>query len=271
MPLALADLTVAITRAGLRGRPVCLHASLSSFGYVEGGARTVVDAFRDGDGTLLVPTFSSEAYGVTPPPPGLRPPRNGTDYDKLLTKESFRVFSPRQDDVDKAMGAIPADVLKRRERQRGSHPLCSFAAIGPKSTRLTESQTLTDVYAPLKVLAEHGGLVVLAGVRLDRMTLLHLAEEFAGRTLFRRWARIASGDVVMVSVGGCSAGFGRFDDTLEPIEARLRVGGSTWRVFPAQPALELAAAAIARDPGITRCSDPGCDRCSDAVRGGPLL
>lgn len=268
MPLDLDDLPDVLTRAGLCGRPVCLHASLSSFGWVEGGAGTVVDAFLDGGRTLLVPTFSWKAFAVTPPPLGLRPPRNGTDYENLPIKESLRVFSPTEDDVDKAMGAIAAEVLSRRERRRGNHPLCSFAAIGPESTRLTNSQTLTNVYAPLKVLAELGGVVVLAGVGLDRMTLLHLAEEIAGRSLFRRWARIATGDVVMVSVGGCSGGFRRFDETLEPIETRLRLGGSTWRIFAAQAALEIAAAAMAWDPGMTRCGAPGCERCRDAVLGG---
>ena len=271
MPVVLDDVTRAIWRAGAGGRPVCLHSSLSSFGYVSGGPATVVDAFLVGGGTLLVPTFSWEAYAVTPPPPDLRPARNGTDYDALPAKGTLRVFSPAGNDVGKAMGAIAAEVLKRRGRERGNHPLCSFAAIGPAAGPLTERQTPTDVFAPLEVLARDGGFVVLAGVGLDRMTLLHHAEQVAGRTLFRRWARVGSGEVTMVAVGGCSGGFGRFDDELRSIETRLTVGESTWRVFPAQAAVEIAAAAIERGPTMTSCAAPGCERCADAVLGGPLL
>ncbi len=250
---------------------MCLHSSLSSFGHVSGGPATVVDAFLDDGGTLLVPTFSWEAYAVTPPPPGLRPARNGTDYDALPTKDTLRVFSPTDDDVDTAMGAIPAEVLKRHGRRRGSHPLCSFAAVGPDASPLVEPQTPTEVFAPLEVLARHGGYVVLAGVGLDRMTLLHQAEQVAGRTLFRRWARVVGGDVSMVSVGGCSDGFGRLDGELRSIEKRVRVGRSTWRIFPARAAVEVAAAAIERDPTMTSCGAPGCQRCTDAVVGGPWL
>ena len=271
VPVTLDDLTRAISAAGVAGRAVCLHSSLSSFGYVSGGPATVVDAFLCGGGTLLVPTFSWEAYAMTPPPPGLRPARNGTDYDALPIKDAVPVFSPADDVVGEAMGAVPAEVVKRPGRERGNHPLCSFTAIGPEARHLTECQTPTNVFAPLEVLARDGGFVVLAGVGLDRMTLLHHAEQVAGRTLFRRWARVGAGDVAMVAVGGCSEGFGRFDDELRSIETRVLVGRSTWRVFPARPAVEITAAAIRRDPTMTSCGAPGCERCADAVLGGPLL
>ena len=35
---------------------VCIHSSLKSFGFVKGGAQTIVNAFRQGY-TILVPTF----------------------------------------------------------------------------------------------------------------------------------------------------------------------------------------------------------------------
>ncbi len=271
VPVTRDDVTRAISGAGLSGRSVCLHSSLSSFGEVGGGPATVVDAFLHDGGSLLVPTFSWEAYAVTPPPPELRPARNGTSYHGLPTRDTGRVFSPTDNDVDTAMGAIPAEVLTRHGRQRGNHPLCSFAAIGPEAGRLTKPQTPTDVFAPLEVLARTGGFVVLAGVGLNRMTLLHHCEQAAGRALFRRWARVAGGEVVMVAVGGCSEGSGGLDDELRSIETRITVGESTWRIFRAEAAVEIAAVAIKRDPQVTSCGAPGCERCADAVAGGPLL
>ena len=56
--------------AGLRelglpaGAGVMVHSSLKSFGQVEGGARTVVEALMEvltSQGTLLMPTFNHEA------------------------------------------------------------------------------------------------------------------------------------------------------------------------------------------------------------------
>ncbi len=271
MSVTATDLTRAITGAGILGRPVCLHSSLSSFGWVDGGAGTVVDAFLECGVTLLVPTFSWEAFAVVPPPPDMRLPRNGTDYSRMAAKDSGRVFSTANDDIDRSMGAIPAALLGHPGRRRGDHPLCSFAAVGPEAARLTGGQTAIDVYAPLAVLAQSGGVVVLAGVGMDRMTLLHYAEEVAGRALFRRWARGVHGDIEMVTVGGCSGGFDRFAGLLEAVETRVRVGDSAWRVFPAQAAIRIAAAAIERDPTITSCGDPECERCADIVAGGPVI
>ena len=98
------------------------------------------------------------------------------------------------------MGAIPAEVVRRPGRARGGHPLCSVAAIGPDAARIVAGQVSDDVYAPLRGLAESDGSLVLLGVGLTSATLLHLAEEGAGRTLFRRWARGADGEIRMVPV-----------------------------------------------------------------------
>ncbi len=47
------------------GDLVLVHSSLSSFGYVEGGADTVIDAFLTlltPDGTLVMPTLSQKSF-----------------------------------------------------------------------------------------------------------------------------------------------------------------------------------------------------------------
>ena len=78
MSVTLADIRAAVRRLGLTGQPVCAHSSLRSFGHVEGGARTVVDAFLAEGCTLMVPTHSY-AFSVRPLP-HQRPERNGTRY-----------------------------------------------------------------------------------------------------------------------------------------------------------------------------------------------
>lgn len=56
-----ADIADGLRKLGLKqGDVAFVHSSLSSFGYVEGGAETVVKAFLDvlgEDGTLAVPIF----------------------------------------------------------------------------------------------------------------------------------------------------------------------------------------------------------------------
>jgi aminoglycoside 3-N-acetyltransferase len=263
------DLDDAVTHAGLTGRAVCVHSSLSSFGRVDGGAATVVDAFLDAGCTLLVPTFSWDAFAVTPAPRSMRPHRNGTDYSWELKRDSGRAFTPASMEIDRDIGAIPRDVLGRRIGLRGNHPLCSFTAVGPLASRLVAGQTSEDVNAPLRALADAGGArVVLLGVSLTSMTLLHVAEQHAGRAMFVRWARDGRG-VTKVRAGGCSRGFDQLAPALASVERTTAVGRSRWRVFPARDALALATEAIARNPQITRCHVPDCERCIDAINGGP--
>lgn len=265
------DIRDALGRLGLAGRVVCLHSSLRSFGRVEGGAASVVEAFLGEGCTLLVPTFSSN-FEVAPPPE-MRLARNGWNYEARPAREpnSGRVFTPAVSDIDRSMGAIPAEVGARLERVRGNHPFDSFAAVGARAAELVSGQKPSDVYAPLVALARAGGFVLLAGVGLERMTLLHLAERVAGRTLFRRWARDAHGETIYAEVGGCSEGFGNLETALRPIMRTATVGESFWRLFPASEAVDLAAAAIRADASITRCADESCERCPDAIAGGPIL
>jgi hypothetical protein len=110
----------------------------------------------------------------------------------------------------------------------------------------------------------------LMGVAVDKMTLLHLAEQHAGRNLFRRWANGPDGQTMEVETGGCSDGFGKLEPFLTLIMQQKTVGQSLWRVFPAKRTLEIATEVIRRDPMITHCGKSGC-RCDDAVLGGPLL
>ncbi len=260
----------AIEELELAGRPVCLHASLSSHGHIAGGAKEVIDSFLDAGCTLLVPTFTGCQFEVDPPPDQLLE-RNGWDVIEAekLPGRTDTVYSPDLNVVDENMGALPAALLQRPERHRGNHPLCSFTAIGPKAKDLIEEQSWDDVYAPLRELTKQNGVVLLAGVGLNRMTILHLAETLAGRRLFRRWATGVDGAPVAVPVGGCSEGFPNLERMLGLLATETPVGNSTWRSFPSAEVVTTAAAMIRTEPGITHCGDPECLKCPHAVAGGP--
>ena len=255
---------------GLSQKAVCLHSSLNSFGRVTGGAGAVVQAFLDEGCTILVPTFSGR-YAIAPPV-HLRFERNGWNYETAVTSgEIIEPFSPAADEIDREMGAIPAAVLSLPGRVRGNNPLDSFTAAGPLARELAAGQTTSDVYAPLEALARVRGFVLLMGVGLERMTLLHLAEKEAGRTLFRRWAKDTQGRPIAVEVGGCSEGFGKLEPYLSPDARTTTVGRSCWTLFPADAALARAAAAIRTDTNITHCGVETCERCNDSAAGGAIV
>ncbi|HEY8684957.1 MAG TPA: AAC(3) family N-acetyltransferase [Chloroflexota bacterium] len=270
MPVTIDDIRRAVRAAGLSARPLCVHSSLRFFGWVDGGAATVVRGLLDEGCTILVPSFSL-TFSI-PPPPHLRPPRNAWDYDQPMSglMGEGRTYTPSTNEISRWLGIVPTTVVQMEGRVRGNHPLNSFSAVGPLASDLIERQQPDNVYAPLERLAELQGAVVLMGVGLTSMTLIHLAERLAGRTLFRRWANDADGEAMMMEVGSCSTGFNAFDPVLAPLERHVTVGESLWRIFPAGPALAAATNAIRHDPTITHCGKSEC-RCNDAVLGGPIL
>ena len=262
------DIRRGIRELELAAATVIVHSSLRSFGRVDGDAQTVVAAFLDEGCTLVVPTFAATMFAVSAPE-GMRPARNGYDYGAARDSPGrSRIFTPESNDVSRSMGAIPAAVLQHAGRIRGNNPLCSFAAVGERSELVREQRPL-DVYSPLRILAARDGFVLLIGVGLERMTLIHLAEERAGRTLFRRWANGADGLPMEVEVGSCSDGFGNLEPVLGPHARETTVGKSRWRAFPARAVVEAASSAIRDDPQITECGSPDCLRCRDAAAGGP--
>ena len=265
------DIRQALRALGLPGRAVCLHSSVRSFGHVIGGAVAIIRAFMDEGCTVLVPTFSP-VFEVAPPP-HLQFERNGWDYSAppAPRHRPERVYTPEVPDIDRDMGAIPAAVVAWPGRARGNHPLDSFTAVGPRAAELIAGQTPLDVYAPLTALIRMDGFVLLMGVGLERVTLLHLAEKEAGRTLFRRWANDPRGRTIAVEVGGCSEGFGKLEPHLRHAVRRISVGRSRWTLLPAGQVLAYAAAAIRANPRITHCGVGACERCNDAVKGGPML
>ncbi len=261
-----------IEELGLATLPVCLHSSLRSFGWVEGGADTIVDAFLDAGCTLVVPTFTYT--NEIAPPPGVETARNGWDVRRVGSvanhrSEPYDPASSRMTGED--MGAIPAAVLGRPGRVRGLHPIDSFSALGPLANKIIETQSPLNVYGPLRAVGKLGGYVLLMGVGLSRMTLLHTAEQDSGRELFHRWALDAQGTPIETLVGGCSEGFYRLEPAIGHLARETTAGASRWRAFPINETLATAAAAIRSCPTITHCANPACETCPDAVLGGPII
>lgn len=267
-----AQIAAAIKRLGLDGKPLMVHASLRSFGRVDGGAEAVADGLLAAGCTMMAPAFTG-GYAV-PPPPDMRPARNGRDYAGVVYHPGVEtcIYTVDTNEIDRhRMGAIAEAVVGRPGRARGDHPLCSMAALGPLAEALVADQGPLAVFAPFDALAARGGWVMLMGVWLNRLTLLHHAEGLAGRYLFRWCALDRDGQPMAVTGGGCSGGFVNLAPYLTPLMRRTTVGACVWSAFPAQETLSVAAEVIRQRPQITHCGDPDCRSCHDAVLGGPVL
>ena len=245
---------------------------MRSFGWVEGGPSTVLEGLLAEGCTMMVPTFSSDAFEVPPPPNAPKLARNGHHgaAPEVPKPGPKGVYTPDANDLDLDMGAIPAAVLATPGRARGPHRLRSCAAVGPRARDLIPEGGPDNLFAPFDRLAELGGWLLLMGVGLHRATVVHQAEVRAGRRMFVRWANGPGGTVVQAEVGGCSDGFVSMDPILAPIERRTTVGESLWRAFPVREVLETVSKAFREQPSISHCGDAACIRCEHAVAGGPV-
>ena len=158
------DIVGALRTLGLpAGSMVLVHSSLSSMGWVEGGAETVIDALLEAAGpagTVIVPTLT------------------GTEQDSF---EHPPVFDPRVSPC--WTGTIPETFRRRPVAVRSRHPTHSVACIGPAADRLIRGHeycaTPCAADSPYGRLAEEGGSILLLGVTHDSNTCLHMVEEMA--------------------------------------------------------------------------------------------
>jgi aminoglycoside N3'-acetyltransferase len=260
----------AITNLGIENSIICLHSSLKSFGSLEMGPDSLIQAFLASGCTLVVPTFTYECD--VPPPVEKRYKQNAYAYEDASYSDRANAYNINSGMISKSLGAIPARILQYKERIRGNHPLNSFTALGPKAEAIIASQSPLNVYGSLKQMYNKSDVyILLAGVDLTKATPIHFAEEKAGRRLFRRWAKSLDNSCIEAEVGSCSEGFENFSGLLAQIERRILVGSSLWRLFPFTSFIDIVSEAVRKDQNITHCSNPACERCEDAIKGGPIL
>ena len=158
------------------GSTLVVHSSLSTLGYVTGGAHSVVLALRDvlgPDGTLVVPTHSSS---LSDPGRWENPPVPETWWPVI--RESMPAFDPALTPTG-GMGAVVEVVRHLPGALRSAHPVDSFCAVGPNAVFVTSHHGLANGLgeeSPLARLYDLGADVLLLGVGHANNTSLHLGE-----------------------------------------------------------------------------------------------
>jgi aminoglycoside 3-N-acetyltransferase len=268
MDVTRADVVDGLRQLGLdRASEVIVHSSLSSFGYVDGGAEAVCSALAEVCGTVLMPAGTWDLTGI-PAPPGLVRSDNAywnatdwDDFDKRLSQAtSFRTDLP----VDRWLGRIP-DVFRRISWPlRTAHPLFAYQAAGPAAERLLEAQRPDWPLGPIEAL---DGDVLLLGVTHTSNTTIHLAEQHLGRSLFYRYAKSADGLwVELPNVPGESHRFDDIEPVLRSATKEVQIGQARVRRIPKEAVLAATRQLILDDPAALLCTDdPEC-RCAAALQ-----
>ena len=147
---------------GVRGKTVCVHASLSRLGYIEGGADTVIDALIESvgpDGCIVMPAFSLRS----------------TMKQYIDQGEVFDVHNTPSN-----VGTI-AEVFRCREGVlRSLHPTNSLTALGVGAAELLrgheDSLTPYGFATPYGKLAERDDACILM-LNTHVHSLLHHIQE----------------------------------------------------------------------------------------------
>ncbi|MBN1579800.1 MAG: AAC(3) family N-acetyltransferase [Anaerolineae bacterium] len=239
------DIVRSLQQLGLNiGHKVLVHSSLSSLGYVQGGADAVIDAVLEvvgRPGTMLVPTLAGS---------------------ELLSPDNPPRFDPRQTPC--WTGRVPETFRLRPAAVRSLHATHSVAAIGADAILLTRdhlnSITPCDELSPYgKLAADDGGYVLFIGVGHESNTMLHHVEEMAGveyhlQKAFARAEIVVDGQVIYRHVLLHRYGTPRHFAVMEPlwiergIQTQMQVGDALLRLVHAPRMVRVALRCLQANP-----------------------
>lgn len=110
------------------------------------------------------------------------------------------------------------------------------------------------------------GMVLLLGTDHTSDTMIHLAEQRLGRSLFFRYAKVGPGCwAEFPNIPGESHRVSELEPLLAPATREARIGGCRARLIAARDVLRIADRVIRDDPGALLCDAPGC-RCEAALQ-----
>lgn len=228
------------------GSKLLVHSSLSSLGYVEGGADAVIDALLDvlgPQGTLLVPTLTGDEGLSAANPPTFDP----------ATQVCWT-------------GVIPETLRRRLGAVRSLHPTHSVAALGADAELLTRShaQSITpcDELSPYGMLAAlPDAYILLLGVTHENSTMFHHVEEMAGVPYHMQSGLVAATIIqdetrttrhIMLHHYGTPRNFSVMEPLFveQGIQHTGQIGAATVRLVHIASMVRATLRAVAADPRI---------------------
>lgn len=158
-----------------KGAVLIVHSSLSSLGWVCGGAQAVVMALQKtvtSEGTLIMPTYS----GWNSNPKDWRSPPVPPEWVEII-QDQLPAYDPHLSPT-RSMGIIVDTFRSQREVLRSSHPRASFAAWGKKADSVISSHSLDFPFgenSPLARAYDLNASLLLMGVPYDTMNSWYLS------------------------------------------------------------------------------------------------
>lgn len=171
------DLKKEFHKCGVKdGQTIFVHTSLSSLGFVVGGAETVIRALLElvgEEGTIMMP---SQTWKNLDPSKGVHWEEPEEWYD--IIRQNWPAYDKYVTPAI-GMGAVAELFAKWPGVERSNHPARSVAAVGKNAKYLTENHDLSNIFgedSPVDKLYKLDGYILLVGVGYNKNTSFHLAE-----------------------------------------------------------------------------------------------
>ncbi len=253
---SIRDLVLALRQLDLDGtRPALVHASLSAFGEMQGGANAVVGALLQHFHTVVMPVFTYRTMVVPESGPEDNAIRYGSQQEANKTAQVYQPDMP----ADPPMGVIAETLRCLPQASRSRHPILSFA--GVNANKYLDSQTREQPLAPLAALMQERGWVVLLGMGHRANTSIHLGELLAGRRTYTRWALVPGKVLSCPNFPGCSDGFDALQPHLAPVTRATQVGSAWVQALPISLVVRTVQQLVSEDPLALLCRRESCPRC----------
>jgi aminoglycoside 3-N-acetyltransferase len=252
------QIMLSLRLAGIkRGDTLLMHSSLSSIGFVEGGAEALIDAFL----TVL-----------------------GTEGTFAVSTLSF-LFPFDVNDTPSSVGKISEALRKRPDAKRSLNSVHSIAAVGKHADYLTSGhekcKTNCGEGTPYTMLRDIGGKIVLLGVDMNRNTTLHSIEDIMDCSYLETYE--VDAPTYMKSYEGAKIRMHKFPPghrdflSFTPLLRRNnalvqgKIGNAVIKVIDVRKMFELGLEALKKDEMFFMCKNKQCQYCSSArAKGGTV-
>lgn len=242
-----------------RGMVLIVHTSLSSLGWVCGGAVAVIAGLKQAlgpEGTLVMPTFSGD---LSDPATWQNPPVPKTWWNTI--RDATPPYDVRLTPT-RGVGIVPETFIRQRDVLRSGNPLVSFSASGAAAAQVVNGHALDFGFgeqSPLARIYDLDGWVLLLGVGHSSNTSLHLGEYRAlypggpvvenGAPILedgiRKWVTIRDMDVDYSDFEALGACYERAGGRVR----RGHVACAEARLIPQRPLVDYATRWIAEHRG----------------------
>ena len=245
VPTILNGLSELGVRAGMN---LLVHCSLSSFGHVQGGAQTIVEAVIQHvgkEGTIVMPTLTNGRFD---PSEWRNPPVPQELWDRIRFETPLH--HPQKTPTDHTMSVVYELFRTWPDVIRTGHPHSSLAAWGKYRNEIVENHRLEERFgdsSPLARLYQIDTQVLFLGTTFATNMCFHLAEyrqpnppirefmivrEYDGKRTLERYTDVNTDSGIFEAIGT--------DFEADCTVYKAEIGQASCRFFSLREAVDFA-------------------------------